>query len=221
MSNSVVRTLVTTAVSAVLSTVVVALVGLAVPFLLSAPVLVFVAVAMGAYGLFAGILGSYDLTTGLGWLTLLIDVTWSLPSTLFGAVVANLIYPIFGTPSRSASAGQHWIAYLPRSSSGFGSSVLQTVGTVNLGGAGQHERMHLLQHRIFGPAYLPVIVVSYVVTGAIQLLFLLPLGLILWATKVRDTPYLRPPSHSAVPGLFGWIYYATPFEVWAYASGNP
>ena len=32
---------------------------------------------------------------------------------------------------------------------------------------------------------------------------------------------IQPPARSAVGGFFGWIYYATPIELWAYASGNP
>lgn len=55
----------------------------------------------------------------------------------------------------------------------------------------------------------------------IQILFTLILGLALKAANLRSSVCLRPPADSAVSGFFGWIYYATPFEVWAYASGNP
>lgn len=173
------------------------------------------------YGLEAGILHIYDLDTFVGWLELLVDLTWSLPNTIFGFVVGNLVYIIFGTPSRADSEGQAWISFQPRSSSGFGHSVLQTLGTVNLGGAGQHERQHLLQARILGPFYMPFVVASYVVTTAIQLAWTLTLGWPLALAGVRDKAYLRPPAQSAVGGFFGWIYFATPLELLGYGLGNP
>lgn len=179
------------------------------------------ALVMLAYGIVAAWLAIYDLSSGLGWLMLVVDLTWSLPNTVFGAITGLWLYAIFGNPSRANSEGRGWISYSPRSTTGFGNDVLQTLGTVNLGGSGQHERMHLLQARIFGPLYLVVFGVSYVVTFLVQSLFSLVLGLALKATGIRSSAHLNPPARSAVQGFFGWIYYATPFEVWAYASGNP
>jgi len=173
------------------------------------------------YGLEAGILGSYDLSAGKGWLELLVDLTWSLPNTVFGFVIGNLIYMWFGGPSRADSENRAWIVFKARGSGTFGRKVLQTLGTVNLGGAGQHERMHLLQARIFGPLYLPLVGLSYGVTSLLQLLWTCTLGWVLRLTGVRQTAFLEPPARSAVHGFFGWIYYATPMELWAYASGNP
>jgi hypothetical protein len=174
------------------------------------------------YGLEAGILQIYDLNTGLGWVELLIDMTWSLPNTVFGFVFGNLIYVFFGLPSKASSQGQGWVVYTPYSSSTtFGNSVLQTLGTINIGGSGQHERMHLLQARIFGPLYLPLFALFYIATFLIQVLWTAMLGWILLLLNVRDTAWFTPPSSSAVSGFWGWIYYATPFELWAYASGNP
>lgn len=173
------------------------------------------------YGLEAGLLTSYDLGRVKGWAELVVDVTWSLPSTALGFVVGNVVYPFFGRPSRAASAGQGWVVYVPRRSSGFGVDVLQTLGTINIGGNGQHERMHLLQARLLGPAYIPVVVASYVVTGTVQVVWTLTVGGVLWLARVRAKPYLSPPPASAVGGFVGWIYYATPLELWAYARGNP
>jgi len=173
------------------------------------------------YGLETGVLVSYDLGGGLGWLQLLVDLTWSLPNTIFGFLIGNSIYIFFGSPSRAESRYQGWVVFMPRGTSGFGHDVLQTFGTVNLGGAGQHERMHLLQARIFGPLYLPLFLCFYIVTSLMQLLWTATLGAILYAVKIRTTAYLTPPAHSAVSGFLGWIYYATPFELWAYAAGNP
>jgi len=174
-----------------------------------------------AYGLEAGILTIYDLGSPTGWISLLIDMTWSAPNTVWGFVIGNLIFWFVGSPSRADSADQGWIVFKPRSSSGFGHSVLQTHGTVNLGGAGQHEKMHLLQARIFGPLFLPLYLLCYAVTTTIQVVWTATLGWILVLAKVRQKVPLQPPAASAVSGFFGWIYYATLFELWAYASGNP
>ena len=185
------------------------------------PAVIALAIVMFAYAFIATWMGSYDLSTPIGWVMLLVDLTWSFPNTLFGAVTGMWLYAFFGTPNRANSEGRGWISYSPRSSTGFGNDVLQTLGTINIGGSGQHERMHLLQARIFGPLYLPLFGISYIVTFLIQCLFTLVLGLILKATGVRTTAHLNPPASSAVSGFFGWIYHSTPFEEWAYASGNP
>jgi hypothetical protein len=184
-------------------------------------VVVVVGIVGLVYGLEAGILTIYDLNDPVGWLSLLVDMTWSALNTVWGVVVGNLIFWFAGSPSRADSAGAGWIVFKPYSSSGFGNSVLQTHGTLNLGGAGQHEKMHLMQARTLGPLYLPLFLVSYVVTTAIQVAWTLTLGWILVLLKLRTKVALQPPARSAVGGFFGWIYYATPFELWAYASGNP
>jgi len=169
------------------------------------------------FGLEAGILTIYDLARPLGWVQLLADMTWSLPNTAFGFVFGNLIYLIKGsTPSRADSRNAGWIVY--RGSFG---QVLQTLGTVNLGGSGQHERMHLLQARIFGPLYLVIFGLNYVVNFVLQSLWTITLGALLAALKVRQKAYFQPPAQSAVGGFWGWIYYANLFELWAYSSGNP
>jgi hypothetical protein len=170
------------------------------------------------YGLEAGILTIYDLDRPLGWVQLLVDTTWSLPNTIFGFVLGNLIYLIKtgSTPSGASSRGAGWIVY----QGSFG-NVYQTLGTVNLGGAGDHERMHLLQARIFGPLYLVIFGANYVVNFLIQVLWTITLGALLAALKVRQSAYFRPPTTSAVQGFWGWIYYANVFELWAYSSHNP
>ncbi|MGA1794866.1 MAG: hypothetical protein ACMUIL_03305 [bacterium] len=169
------------------------------------------------YGLQAGILVIYNLSAFKGWLEVFVDMTWSLLNTVFGFIVGNLVYPFLGDISRSRSRDSGWIVYMPTRSMGFA----QTLGTINIGGAGQHERMHLLQARIFGPLYLIIFGVNYVVNFVIQLLWTFTIGGLLWLIKGREKPYFRPSSRSVVSGFFGWIYYANLFELWAYASGNP
>ncbi len=174
------------------------------------------------YGLQAGILGIYPLSKFKGWIELVIDMTWSLPNTLFGFIVGNMVYPFFGDISKNRSQDAGWVVYMPAAGGGgFGKKVLQTLGTINIGDTGQHEKMHLLQARIFGVLYLVLFALNYIITFTIQVLWTFTLGGLLWLLKVRQKPYFRPPSHSAVQGFFGWIYYATFFELWAYAAGNP
>lgn len=170
------------------------------------------------YGLMAGLLLAYDLRSTLGVGALLVDLTWSLPNTIAGFLLGNLIYIFFGNPSRELSRDQGWIAYKARGTSGFGVDVLQTIGTVNIGGAGNHERVHLVQARILGPLFIPIVIVNYVLTGLVQILFTITIGAILKAAGKRTTAHLEPPGSSAVKGFFGWIYYATVMELWAYAT---
>ncbi len=218
MGHPAVRTLLTALVSGALAVGTVLLASLAWAPLRSAWVVLVVGGIALVLGIIAGILGSYDLSTPRGWALLALDNTWALPSTLLGAVVGNIVYPFFGSPSSTLSAGKEWVSYKARGSSGFGVDVLQTIGTVNIGGAGNHERVHLLQARILGPLFLPVVGISYVITSLLQLLWSATIGLLLWVMKVRDKPYFRPPSRSAVSGFWGWIYYATPMELWAYGT---
>jgi hypothetical protein len=171
-----------------------------------------------AYGLMAGLLLSYDLSQSSGAGLLIVDLTWSLSNTIAGFVVGNLIYMFFGTPSRDQSRDQNWISYKARGKKGFGVDVLQTIGTVNLGGAGNHEKVHVVQARIFGPFFIPIVLVNYFLTGLVQILFTVTIGGILKLAGVRDTAYFRPPASSAVKGFFGWIYAATVIELWAYAT---
>jgi len=174
------------------------------------------------YGLEAALLASYDLTDPAHWCVLLVDLTWSLPSTLLGFVLVNPIYMIIGSFSRDQSRGKAWISF----SGSLGKS-LQTIGTVNLGGAGAHERVHLLQARILGPAFVPLQLTSYVLNTTIQILFTVLIGWILKVAGVRDSAWFRPPSDSVVKSpagdsgfsdFVGWIYRYTLMEIWGYAA---
>jgi len=169
------------------------------------------------YGLESGLLISYDLN-GIGWLELIVDMTWSLPNTVWGFVLGNIIFVFVGNPSRSVSRNRGFIAFSPRGSGSFGNKILQTHGTVNLGGAGQHELVHVLQARIFGPLFLPIYFVNYVVNSLLQLIWTATAGVVLYLIKLRDTPYFRPPATCVVDGFVGWIYYYTVFEYWGYNS---
>lgn len=176
------------------------------------------AIAAGAlcgllYGLESGLLLSYQLEKLSGWLLLLCDLTWSYPNTIFGLILGNLFYPFFGSLSRELSEGQSWVSYAKS-----GGDMKQTVGTINLGGEGPSERLHLFQARLFGPFFLPVFLASYGITSLLQLLWTSSLGTLLYLAGKRETAYLRPPKLFPAQGFFGWISFATPFELWAYGK---
>lgn len=175
----------------------------------------------------AAILASYDLENPLHYLYLVVDWTWSLPNTILGLVAGTPLYMIFGKFSRRLSAGGAWVSFDGNFGSvAKGTAVYQTLGTLNLGGAQDHERAHLLQARLLGPVYLPLQIASYIVNGLIQILFTCTLGWILRVTGVRDSAWFRPGSDSAVQSggageFFGWIYRYTILEIWGYAQKNP
>lgn len=63
----------------------------------------------------------------------------------------------FGALSRDESEAKGWAVSMPTGpeTRGFGRDVLQTLGTVNIGGAGNHEKVQVLQARLLGPLYRP------------------------------------------------------------------
>ncbi|MBV8879628.1 MAG: hypothetical protein JO332_06690 [Planctomycetaceae bacterium] len=175
------------------------------------------------YGLEAGLLASYDLGEPLHWLAWIADLTWSLPNTIFGFSIGNPLYFIMGSISRDLSMNKTWIAF----SGNLPGGALQTLGPVNLGGAGKHELVHLVQARVLGPIYLPLQLISYVINSLIQVLWTILIGWILLVTGVRDSAWFRPASDSAVrtksgksgpADFFGWIYRYSVMELWAYAT---
>jgi hypothetical protein len=106
MSNGV-RGFLTVLVAAVLGLVA----GLLINLAADEPLDPVAAILMGAifgllYGLESGILLSYNLGGGMGWLQLIVDFTWSLLNTVFGFVFGNLIYIFDGNPSRTKSKGK-------------------------------------------------------------------------------------------------------------------
>lgn len=215
------RTLATTLLAPIVATSLLSIVNLVA----GRPVDPIVVLVFGAgfgllYGLMAGLVLSYDLSKQRHVLALINDLTWSLPNTLIGFFLANPLYIFFGKPTQRFSKDEGWIAYepWPGRTSGLGINVLQTVGTINIGGPGNHERVHLLQARIFGPLYVPIVIVNYILTGLLQILFTVTIGLILKLAGQREKAYLEPPTNCAVKGFFGWIYCATVFELWAYAT---
>jgi len=78
-----------------------------------------------------------------------------------------------------------------------------------------------MQARVFGPLFLPLYLAFYAITVVLQVLWCALPGWIAVVAGWRQKVPLQPPAASVVGGFFGWIYYATLFELWAYNAGNP
>ncbi|NUT96553.1 MAG: glycine zipper family protein [Saccharothrix sp.] len=91
-----------------------------------------------------------------------IDFTWSLPNTVAGVLL--LAYALGRGNRVDAEFSRH------RGVLGLRDGVIKgfatTVGPVQAGvslGVDDHEAVHVLQARLFGPCYLPLVVVNWVV----------------------------------------------------------
>lgn len=194
------------------------------PFVAPHPNVWMVAIAFAIFGALFGIEASlvegYVTSSPLLIWLLFLDLTWSLTNTVLG-FIWQIGFLFLGLPDAGLSRGKSWIAYSS------GASVLETIGPFNSGGAGKHEPVHLVQARIFGPLFIPLVLGNYVINGIIQIVYTSTLGWILKLAGVAQHAYLIPPVGSAVGGkpdsstaakFFGWIYASTLMELWAYAT---
>jgi hypothetical protein len=113
----------------------------------------------------------YDFSAGIGILRYVVDLTWSLPNTLLGAVylTGNLVAGNRVERHYSLHSGcvQLTRGVFPRIG---GVSYLTTIGTVIAGVAPAvhaHEHGHVLQARIFGPLYVPLVLINYVLATVV------------------------------------------------------
>jgi hypothetical protein len=98
----------------------------------------------------------------LGLRRCVIDCTWSSLNTWAGAVYYG-VHRLAGNtldPSRSRGQGSLWLVkgVVPRYAT--------TIGTVKAGSndrRDRHEQIHVLQARLFGPLYLPLVGLNYVI----------------------------------------------------------
>jgi hypothetical protein len=113
----------------------------------------------------------YDVRRGRGLLAALVDVTWSLPNTWAGAVFlgVNLLRGNRVEPSLTRHAGAvHLVGGVFPPIAGV--RYVTTIGTVIAGVAPavhRHEHGHILQARLFGPLYLPLVAAHYVVATVV------------------------------------------------------
>lgn len=131
------------------------------------------AVVGAGVGLAIGILHAWVLVSAgsypagpRGWLLLAVDHTWSLLNTVAGSLFLAVTMATGNTPDRVMSAGRSTIVLQRGIMPGFAT----TIGPVEAGTdstIARHEYVHVLQARIFGPLYLPLVVLHYVLATII------------------------------------------------------
>jgi hypothetical protein len=95
-----------------------------------------------------------------------LDATWSCLNTWAGAIYYG-VHRIFGNTheaARSAGTGSIWLT------KGVSPAYATTIGTVKAGSSpsiDRHEEIHILQARLFGPLYLPLVGLNYVIATII------------------------------------------------------
>lgn len=122
-----------------------------------------VGLPLGAvFGWAIGSTRAYDFRSPRGFLAYVVDLTWSLPNTIAGALflAANLargnrVDPTYTAGKRCVHLGK-----------GTFPGYLTTIGPVIAGVSEHvhaHEHGHILQARLFGPLYLPAVAANWVV----------------------------------------------------------
>ncbi|MBW3577858.1 MAG: glycine zipper family protein [Actinobacteria bacterium] len=125
-------------------------------------------VAFGAVGLALGVVHAVAVvvTKSYGndargvWL-LIVDHTWSLPNTILGSLFLTLNLVLGNRPDKTQSESRSTVVLRDGLFPGFAT----TIGNVEAGTSkhtANHEYMHVVQARIFGPTYVPLVMVNYV-----------------------------------------------------------
>lgn len=160
---------------------------------------------MGAiHGGYMAAAGTYDLRSVGGIIQFVDDNTWSLPNSVVASLWATL--NVWNKIEATTSAGTGTL-YLK---TGWFGDYDTTFGNVTVGTVvPKHEAVHALQARIFGPAFYPIFVASYVIVT------LLPY----WLIYHR---HATAPIKSVLKYFKCGVYPHTWFEEWAYAvQGSP
>jgi len=103
---------------------------------------------------------------GWGIWRLVIDATWSSLNTWAGAVYFG-IHRLTGNTydvAKSAGRGSIWLK------KGVVAKYATTIGTVKAGSSDsidRHEEIHIFQARLFGPFYMPLVILNYVIATII------------------------------------------------------
>lgn len=149
---------------------------------------------------------AYDLGSMTGVRRIVVDLTWSLVNTVAGAVflavnlaAGNRVDPDAGRHSGSVILVRQFLR-----------GYATTVGTVQAGTRPhlrRHEDTHVRQARLFGPLYLPLVAVHYVVVT------LVPYWLLYHDRTTRPIDGFRAYFQRGV-------YPNTWHELWAYAVGD-
>jgi hypothetical protein len=191
----------------VLESVLAGVAGAGIAFATQGPIGAFMG---GLNGVISGATQIYDWTSWTGWAAFVVDSSWGMIGTDLGIVLhaINLFYGSGNKYRHDLSFRQNRHVY----DGGFGfSGFSMTQGNVtsNLAGGGggtellNHESLHILQSRLFGPIYQITygawLIVGGVIGGIVGIFASQP-----WTTSVQDV-----------------AYYDNLWETWAYKVEGP
>lgn len=114
-----------------------------------------------AYGWAIAAGKAYAYGAGSGVVAFVVDHTWSVLNTLVGALFLAVNVVFGNRVDKVFTANRNLVGLRSGVFPGFAT----TIGTVQAGtnmGIDDHEAVHVLQARIFGPLYLPMVVGNYV-----------------------------------------------------------
>lgn len=130
-----------------------------------------VALIMGGIGLGLGVMhgiclaiaDSYDWRSGLSWFKFILDNTWSVFNSFAGSVYELILLIMFNPINRDTSRASGAVFHNRPLIPGYDAT---TVGNVVAGasaGVKNHELIHVLQGRIFGTLYIPLVIANYII----------------------------------------------------------
>lgn len=168
-----------------------------------------IGLALGAvYGWAVALGGPYDFGSPRGVLAFLVDHTWSMPNTVAGTVflLVNLVRG--NRLDMDVTTHRGHVCLRDGALRGW----VTTIGPVQAGSGvhiNRHEAVHVLQARIFGPLYFPLVGVNYLVATV------LPYWLLYHDRTAR-------PIRGARDYFRRGVYPHTWHEEWAYrVEGTP
>ena len=151
---------------------------------------------------------SYDWGSPSSWLAFSLDNTWSLPSSALASIMSTIEF-IRGNTIDNKSKHSNALMYTDGWANGFATTFGNTM--VGMGGQApnlvKHEQAHVLQSRIFGIFYLPLVGISFTINT------FLPYWLL-----YHD--YAGHPINSFGDYFMKGVYPHTWHEEWGYSVGG-
>jgi hypothetical protein len=182
------------------------------------PLLLAAFVAGGVLGLYDGL---YRTRDWLGWgvPTWILDLTWGLALSAHGAFM--LLYNrLWGTRAGKPRENEHLFSSGFRILSGFAFTQGPVISNWTSGDTKllAHERIHVMQNRIFGPLFLFYYVFWLVIFGALGIIFDIVGALV--GIEVMDSTGTAKRRVTFGDATMWFPYYNNPWEVWAYRYGG-
>jgi hypothetical protein len=152
---------------------------------------------------------SYDLGTARGAALFAVDHTWSLVNTVAGAIFLLVNLARRNGLDPDSSRGTRSIVFTRGVFPGYATTIGNVIAGVKATSVSlrRHEEVHVLQARLFGPFYIPLVGVGYLVA------ILLPYWLLYHDRAAR-------PIRSVRDYFMRGVYPHTWHEEWAYSVGG-